>query len=80
MKFLTAIFFFFVSVVTMATDDVVAEKARQRLYDGGIDEQPLQVQSALYNPKMEGEKTGEGEAAPTEPQGATRAIDEVPED
>ncbi|MEQ1878328.1 MAG: hypothetical protein ABL958_16920 [Bdellovibrionia bacterium] len=55
----------------------IANKARQRLYDGGIDEQPLQVQSALYNPKMEAEKVGEGESAPA--TGATMTVDEAPE-
>jgi len=56
----------------------IAEKARQRLYDGGIDEQPLQVQSSLYNPKLEAEKTGEGETAAA--TGATMTVDEAPDD
>ena len=54
---------FFGSTPLHAEDPNAAEKARLRLYDGGMDEQPLQVQANLYNPKAENEKTGEGEIA-----------------
>jgi hypothetical protein len=67
-------------LLTAATDATVGEKARLRLYDGGLDEQPLQVQANLYNPKAENEKTGEGEVASPEPQGTTGTIDETPEE
>ena len=58
------------SVLWAAPTAETAEKARQRLYDGGIDEQPLQVQANLFNPKTESEKVGEGENAPTPQSGA----------
>lgn len=81
MRLTALITLLFGSVIAFAADENVADKARQRLYDGGIDEQPLQVQASLFNPKIEAEKTGEGESAgATAPQGATMTVDEVPEE
>ena len=44
----------------------IAEVARLRLYDGGIDEQPLQVQSNLYIPSRTMESLADEEAHPEE--------------
>jgi hypothetical protein len=73
--FLISLFF---PLACLAEEAGVAEKARLRLYDGGMDEQPLQVQANLYNPKTEIEKTGEGENAPTNIT-APAAVDEAPQ-
>lgn len=64
-----------------AVDAATAEKARLRLYDGGLDEQPLQVQANLFNPKTDTDKVGEGEIAPSQPSssGHGAPIEESPE-
>ncbi len=37
--------------------DVLSDKARARLYDGGMDEQPLVVQQGLVEPRTDGSES-----------------------
>jgi hypothetical protein len=59
MKLLGFLLFLASSTVWAATDDTkvrdqMSERARARLYDGGLDEQPLTVQPLLTEPKTDG--------------------------
>ncbi len=74
MRILVCCLIFFSEIGRADTADI-SDKARLRLYDGGMDEQPLQVQANLYNPRIE-EKTGEGENAPT--NAAPAVVEESP--
>lgn len=56
--------------------DAISEKARGRLYDGGMDEQPLAVQQSLTEPRLDASEyfiqkkvlstEGDSESAPTD--------------
>jgi hypothetical protein len=78
MKKLIAVLILFGGLTVTAQEPSPADKARLRLYDGGIDEQPLQVQANLYNPRVENEKTGEGDVAPTPVRSTPMSVDEIP--
>lgn len=48
-----------VSTICFANEELknresISEKARARLYDGGLDEQPLTVQQSLIEPRTDG--------------------------